>query len=98
MQPPPDTAAVPAPRRRRRWLLGLLALLVGVPLVCFLCLHFVAQRDLDVVMAELDASDPGWRLDEMIAARKQLPDAENSAVLESKIAGQIGTFEAMMAA
>ncbi len=94
MQPAP----VQAPPRRRRWLLGFLALLIGVPLGYFLYLRYATQRDLDVLSAELDANDPGWRLEEMLASRKQIPDEQNSAVLVSKLVGKIGPFEAAIAA
>jgi hypothetical protein len=43
-------------------------------------------------MAELDASEPGWRLEDLEAARKNIPDEQNSALLVIKLSGKIGTF------
>jgi len=39
-----------------------------------------ASYDLKTVMAELDRSDPGWRLNDLEANRKVVTDAENSAL------------------
>lgn len=45
-----------------------------------------AQNERGRVLAELDVNDPGWRLDDIEAARAVLPEAENSAVVVRKLA------------
>jgi hypothetical protein len=42
--------------------------------------HHQAQQLLDEAVAELDRTDPGWRLLDVTAARAVVPDAENSAL------------------
>jgi hypothetical protein len=72
-------------KRRRRWLkrLGfglLILLLLLIPLSCAWFLwHRSLQQRLDVALAELDRTDPGWRLDDIEDAREQIPIEENSA-------------------
>jgi hypothetical protein len=41
--------------------------------------HRTLQKRLDEALAQLDRSDPGWRLEDIEDAREQIPDAENSA-------------------
>jgi hypothetical protein len=72
--------------------LGFVALLIGLPLGFALYQGYAARRDLDNVLAELDATDPGWRLEEFEAARKVLPDDQNSAVLVLRLYGKLGGF------
>lgn len=72
------------PKRRRHWLRGvgcgvLILLILAIP-VCMWRRHAVQQR-LDQTLAELDRTDPGWRLADLEAARDEVPDAENSARL-----------------
>src|SRR6267378_4265851 len=69
-----------SPRRwRRRLIVGIVAVLgVGVGGFAFLFYH---EADLEQAVAEADRLDPGWRLEEMEAARAAVPDAENGAVL-----------------
>jgi hypothetical protein len=43
--------------------------------------RFQAERGLNRVIAELDRDDPGWRLEDLQAAREVIPDAENGALL-----------------
>ena len=45
-----------------------------------------AQRECRQALAELDANDPGWRLDDIETARQLLPEAENSAAIVRKLA------------
>jgi ABC-type transport system involved in multi-copper enzyme maturation permease subunit len=40
-----------------------------------------AQEELDATVAQLDRSDPGWRLEDLEAARKAIPDEQNAAPL-----------------
>src|SRR5947209_5118950 len=100
MQPPCDADSIPrSPRRRRwHWLLGFAALLVGVLAGSFFYLRYAAQCELNAILAELDAKDPGWRLEEIEAARKQVPDEQNSALLVGKLLPQLRPFGTVIAA
>jgi hypothetical protein len=66
---------------RRWWLLGggLLAL-ACLSLGTFAYFHYEAARRLREAIATLDAADPGWRLEDLEAARANIPDAENAAL------------------
>jgi hypothetical protein len=73
---------------RNRWVrrvgitFGVLVVLVVV--VFFYVRHTAGRQGLErltAVTAATDAADPNWRLDDLDAARGQLPDAENSARL-----------------
>ena len=78
--PMPQAAA--KPRRRRWWLRGLLALavLALVFLGIYWYLEAAARRDWDAAVAETDALDPRWRLEDIEADRAKIPDEENSAL------------------
>jgi hypothetical protein len=79
------TTAAPRLRpRRRRWLIACLVLL-GVPPACLYWSSRAAQHDLDAVRAEIDASDPRWRLADIEAERKTIPDARNSALVVARV-------------
>lgn len=77
----------PSPQRRwRAWLKRLVlrfCFLGVVVLVLWLGARtyyaYTAGRDLQSYMAELDGADPGWRLDEIEAAREVIPEEKNSA-------------------
>src|SRR5436305_12905989 len=74
----PATLPPPIRRRRRIWLrlaLGLLAVMAA----CYGVLVYRAHWELSAVMAELDRRDPGWRLEEIEAAREVIPPQQNSA-------------------
>lgn len=87
----------PPPKRRswfRRWLrralltLPILAVLLVV--VAFATREYfraTGQRALAVEIARLDAEDPKWRFDDLMAARALAapPDAENSAVIVRRV-------------
>jgi len=55
-------------------------------LLCTLCPvsfwtyhYFIENRDLKAALAEADRVDPGWRIEELEAARSTIPDKENGA-------------------
>jgi hypothetical protein len=64
------------------FVLGLLTLFGGRALV-----RSNGSRDLGAEKARLDAEDPGWRFDDLMAARERAapPEAENSAVVVRKV-------------
>jgi hypothetical protein len=85
-----------AARPRRRWWkrlllvsLSLLLLLIGGIVGWVKWVEYVAEKELQAVIAELDETDPGWRLEDIEAARKVIPDVENSALVVMQIAGKI---------
>ena len=70
------------PRRRRR-------LLVAAAIVAFVAfvlagiawyLDSSERRDFAAALADTDRLDPGWRLDEIAAARTAIPDDRNAAL------------------
>ncbi len=71
------------PRFRRWWLyLGIIPLVILGPL---LAIHFIdcaaADRALEEAIAEADRLDPGWRLEDIEAKRRQIPDEKNGALI-----------------
>jgi hypothetical protein len=71
------------PLRRRRWrwiILGALAALAA-GLGVYTYLEFTSESELLAAIAEADRLDPGWRFEDIEAARPSIPDAENSALL-----------------
>lgn len=86
--PPPEertaTATLSAAlrqRQRRRRIAQTLAMLVPVAAVVgsYVYVAHESERRLQAVVGELDATEPGWRLAELEAARKVLPIDQNSA-------------------
>jgi hypothetical protein len=70
------------PRRWRRWLKWLalvLVLIVGEESIRRWYTHRKVTGALEAALAELDEADPGWRLEQIEAAREIIPEAENSA-------------------
>jgi hypothetical protein len=82
------------PRRawRRRLLQTLLLLFalgaIGV-IVAYKWSERIAQKDLDAVIAELDSTDPNWRLADIEATRKVIPDQENAALVVMDIVSRL---------
>src|SRR5439155_2423208 len=83
-------------RPRRRWwlrlLLGALSFIVAVVIVGVICYKLAlagTQRNLDAMIAELDATDPLWRLEDIEAARKTIPDDENAAIVVKRSASEL---------
>lgn len=82
----PQLESKPVPRRRRRWvrrvlLILTILLLAGAGLILGVRAYLVHQfdKELERVMAELDKTDPGWRLEEIMASREKIPDKDNAA-------------------
>jgi hypothetical protein len=48
--------------------------------VLFAVRAYVVRTRLQAVLADMDRTDPGWRLPDIEAARAVVPDAENSAL------------------
>ncbi len=71
------------PARRRKWprrLLGaffVLALLLGGGAFYS---FWSASLEMSSVLAQIDRLDPGWRLEDLEARRRSIPDAQNSAL------------------
>src|SRR5262249_6654542 len=58
-----------------------LGLLIGLGLAVRAYVLHRAEEELAAVKAELDASDPGWRWEDIEGGREVVPPAENSAPL-----------------
>jgi ABC-type transport system involved in multi-copper enzyme maturation permease subunit len=70
----------------RRLVPVLFALLpVALLLGWYALLSLSAERRLQKAIAEADRLDPGWRLEELEAARRVVPDKENSALRVQKV-------------
>jgi hypothetical protein len=100
MNPTGEPSAVPPaadkttrtarPRRRwwRRWSVRLLVTVlgcIGLAAANYGYRHHQAVKELEAVVAELDRTDPGWRLADIEAARAVLPDDKNSALVMGKV-------------
>lgn len=91
-----DTSSVdpqPKPRRgRRSWWRSLLALvlaLILLPVAERWYARFSAQQELDEAVAELDESDPLWKLEDVEANRQIIPPAQNSALIVTAVRKQM---------
>jgi hypothetical protein len=76
-------SAAPISKRPRKWLRRLaLVLLFFVLVIGVVVLFFLraASSELNDVIAEMDRLDPGWRLEDIEAGRKVVPDDKNSAL------------------
>jgi hypothetical protein len=62
-----------------KWLALVLLVLIGAGLGIRAYVIHKSDKDLQEVMDELDRTDPGWRWDEIQAAREVIPPEENSA-------------------
>jgi hypothetical protein len=64
----------------RKWTVRL-TLVACVAVACYFYVLYQADARLREVITRLDGDDPGWRLDEIEAARPQIPPGENSALV-----------------
>jgi hypothetical protein len=97
---PTVSATAAVTRRRRRWLrwsllLGLPLLALAVPLGVMEYNHWSDERELAEAIAETDRLDPRWRLDEILADRPAIADADNPALVVGKVDAllQPGVFD-----
>jgi hypothetical protein len=82
-----SSTTLPVTPRRHwlRWLVGSALAVVLVAVGVFLYMNRSARSALEVATAELDATDPGWRLEQIEANRRVLPDEANSAVAVDRV-------------
>ena len=69
------------------WCLGGLFALV---VVLFAPKQADTSPELDAILSRLDETDPGWRLEEIEAARVSVPDERNSALVCREVARALG--------
>jgi hypothetical protein len=81
-----DTIAILHRPRRRLWLWSGLIVAPLILILAWWGYQWHRQREYGAAIEEADRLDPGWRLQELEAARAQIPDAENGAlqVLKAK--------------
>lgn len=77
----PSAPPLAPPRRRRWWRYVVLTLLlvIGPPVGWYFYNRYAADRELQAAIAEVDAADPGWRLEELLERRPPIPADKNSA-------------------
>jgi hypothetical protein len=68
-------------RRWRRWTILGAVVTVAASLGAYAYLEVTSSRDLFDAIADADRLDPGWRFEDIEAARPKVPDGENSALL-----------------
>jgi hypothetical protein len=74
--------STPIAKSRKSWRRRILIIVaVAVALAAGLVLYrkYAREWELQAAVAEADRLDPGWRFDELEAARESVPDADNSA-------------------
>lgn len=77
---PNSAPACSVRRKRRRWFIRIA---VGAAILAFgigAFVSFIADADLEDIYAKLDRDDANWRLEDLEAHRKDVPDDENSAL------------------
>jgi hypothetical protein len=77
---------VERPARRRRWaiILGCVLVLAAVPVGYYFYQKWATGRELDAVIARIDADDPRWRIEEILADRQAIADADNPALVAAR--------------
>ncbi len=90
---PKAESATPPPRKRsriRRWLraafVAIVILLLGLSYVLGMGVGEALKSGLAQATADADRDDPYWRIDDLLAHRVPVPDAENSAPVVVKAA------------
>ena len=84
IQPLPLSPPVASAKRRGRWRRRVFLAIIGIAVllgVCYVRILGSTDAELTALLAEMDRTDPGWRLEEIEAGRTKIPDAENSALL-----------------
>ncbi|MCI0334446.1 MAG: hypothetical protein L0228_14605, partial [Planctomycetes bacterium] len=74
----------PRPRRWRRrlfWTAIVSLVVLGPPVAIFYYHRWAAYWDLQDAIAETDRIDPEWRLEQLEARRRKVPDESNSALV-----------------
>jgi hypothetical protein len=91
---PVSTVASRRPLLRRWgfWLTFALLATLAVPLVDMAYRHYRVAAELEKAVGELDRDDPGWRLQELEAARAVVPESDNSAVVVTEAARWVPPF------
>ncbi len=76
-----------APRRRRRWRIALACVLglLAIPVIGYRYLRWSQERDLQAAIAEIEAVDPRWRFEQLLADRPPIADADNPAIVVAKV-------------
>ena len=72
-------SSIPSRRRRWRYIVGLLCLIVLLVVAAYLYRVVSAAAALSGAIAETDRLDPHWRFEELEASRSVVPEGENSA-------------------
>ncbi len=68
--------------KRRRWRrLLLLAIPLAIVIAVWTYFYFASDVRLARALAETERQDPHWRLDDILAERGEIPDAENGALV-----------------
>jgi hypothetical protein len=83
MSSPSPTPVMPPPRKRRRWwrvVLGFAFLLIAGPAIWWIIGAWKTHTDWDAAVKEAADDTPRWTLAELEADRKQIADADNSAL------------------
>src|SRR6516162_10236056 len=81
-----DYRVEPAPRPwwRRRWFRAALAVVllpVFVVAGLYFYMDYQGRKELKAAIAETDALDPNWQLDDIDASLKVIPDRANAALV-----------------
>jgi hypothetical protein len=72
-------------RRRRYYLGGFLLILVATPVGYYFVAGWMQDRELEAIYRELDADDPNWRWNDLIAETPPPPDERNAALQVLKV-------------
>jgi hypothetical protein len=84
--PTAESSPAPARRRWRRWLGALFLLILAWAVGFYAYYRYISDRDLREAIAEADRFEPnGWRMDDIEAQRRVVPDEENAALVVLKV-------------